>query len=115
MTFNPSTVWKHMPSANKEALLEREDVARLLNLGADGAQAEGFTVTVELFDLQADPGEQAALAHLSPDEQEQVMALGRLLDRLGRSLVADRLWSDSDGVELGEDDLAALRALGYVK
>gem|GEM_PF-505823 len=115
VTFNPSTVWKHMPSANKEALLEREDVARLLNLGADGAQAEGFTVTVELFDLQADPGEQAALAHLSPDEQEQVMALGRLLDRLGRSLVADRLWSDSDGVELGEDDLAALRALGYVK
>ena len=115
VTFDASTVWKHMPSALNEPLLEREDVARLLSLGAEGAKEEGFTVTVELFDLQADPNEQSALVDLSPKEGEQVVALGRLLDRLGQGLVADRLWGDSDGVELGEDDMAALRALGYVK
>lgn len=88
--------------------LERGDIVRLIESWSPGSTPEGFEVSRELYDLTKDQGEQSPL-----NELEEIGRLEQLLARTGQALLGLRSWSDADRATLAEEDLEALRAIGY--
>ncbi len=89
--------------------LSRADVIRLIESWGPGESPEGFEIVREGYDLDADPGEQAPAF-----DAETWGPIEAIADRLSRSLLGRMVWSEEDRAELSEQDLEALRAIGYV-
>ncbi|RKY22573.1 MAG: hypothetical protein DRQ55_00625 [Planctomycetota bacterium] len=119
--FDARTQFKQLPAQHADPLLSRSEVAKLLELGGDGAVSEGYRVMSRLFDLAQDPGESAPVLEVlgasthGQAEQGELAELARRLDALGRELTTHNAWSTQEGSALSGDDVAALRALGYVR
>ena len=116
--FDDNTQWKDLGDAHWKPLLERDTVAQLLELGGDGAVGAGYGLETRLYDLAADPGEERPLIVVegrTADVGGELSHLAERLDAFGRQLAAGRQWAAQPGQALADDDVAALRALGYVR
>jgi len=93
-----------LPESSQRPRMTRE-LARAIAQGALPEEPPLVT-RVLAFDLALDPGELAGLP--APEG-----ALGRELAERQRALCASPLWSPDDQAPLSEENLEALRALGY--
>jgi arylsulfatase A-like enzyme len=114
VSFHEGTRFKGVPTSPRMA---REDVRRILELGAAGAVSAGFTVEYRLFDLSADPGETTPIEQVTSLEpaSEELRRLSAALDRVARSARGRSHWSERGTGILDEELLDELRALGYVR
>ncbi len=97
--------------------VQRRHVEALLAAGAPGAEALGFTVRLELFDLAADPAE-ATPVETSEDPaagSDRLRALSASLDRVAAAAAGRSVWAAEGAGLLDEALLEDLRALGYVR
>jgi arylsulfatase len=121
--FDADTKWKTvaLPEGAEGAgpSLSREELREALALGADGAANLGWSIECALYDLAADPGEQAPIAHWSgpllPAAHADIQRLSAEADALVSELLGRRVWGASDEAALSDSALEALRQIGYVK
>lgn len=101
------------------ARLSRDRILEAVQLGGDAAARAGWHVEGTLYDLARDPRELHPLHQWigvpGPESPPDVLRLSRALDESARSLAASRVWHAKDRLLLGDEDLEALRAIGYVR
>jgi arylsulfatase A-like enzyme len=109
VAVDEDTRWEDGGPGGAARTLDRAELAPLLVHGRAAPIAD-MTVTIELFDLTADPGE------LHPIRDPIVEAeLEAELDARARELSARRYYSQSDRLLLDAEMVRKLRALGYVR
>lgn len=87
------------------------DLEALVEGGFKLILTRGEEPAMELYDLERDPGE---LHDLAPREPERVAAMRAELERLVAE-ARGRSAAEAESAELSEEDLARMRALGYVR
>jgi arylsulfatase len=123
IAFDGNTQWKAvaLPAGvgGDPPSFPREELAAALELGADGALRAGWTIDCSLYDLHADPGEQAPVARWSGPLQaathDDIRRLSEAADARVRDLLARRTWSAGDEAALGASAVDDLRQIGYVR
>ncbi|MEW6071941.1 MAG: sulfatase [Planctomycetota bacterium] len=108
IAVDAKTAFKDVPE-DEHGRMSREDVVRLLELGA-AAPSQGFPVEAPLlFDLVRDPGER------EPRAAEPGTGLARTLEELGARLAGTRVFGAEDRILLTPEAVEKLRAIGYAR
>jgi hypothetical protein len=80
----------------------------ILEAGDSVLEDLGIAKSVEVYDLETDPGEHAASASAAGTTQA-------LMDMLGKTLTRGRFFSDSDRLLLTPQAIQELRDIGYAE
>jgi arylsulfatase A-like enzyme len=114
VTFDAGTRFKGVPTSPR---MHRDDVALILDGGAQASAAAGYSVDYRLYDLSRDPGETAPVEEVSSlaDASPELRRLSDALDKIAASAGGRSVWSEAGSGLLDEELLNELRALGYVR
>jgi arylsulfatase A-like enzyme len=88
--------------------LTREDIARIVQLGGDGAGKAGFDLELELYDLASDPLEKQPV-----EDPATRSRLSQELDELARQVLGRRAFGPAERTALDAAEVRDLRAIGY--
>ncbi|MAB79280.1 MAG: hypothetical protein CMJ89_07995 [Planctomycetes bacterium] len=106
--FGPETNVKEEKRNQRKRLLRRGEIVAILEAGDSVLEEMGIAKSLEVYDLETDPGEHNASTSAAGTTQA-------LMDMLGKTLTRGRFFSDSDRLLLTPQAIQELRNIGYAE